>query len=88
MLFKFLESSLHFVELNEDEEFIKKNDPRYKLGKLMELLNERFYKYYKLNQNITIDETMVNFKGTNSMKFTSLQNHINGVLNYIYYQKA
>ena len=54
----------------------------------MELLNERFYKYYKLNQNITIDETMVYFKGTNSMKFASLQNHINGVLNYIYYQKA
>ena len=67
--FKFLESSLHFVELNEDEELLKKNDPRYKLGKLMELLNERFYKYYILNQNITIDETMVHFKGTNSMKF-------------------
>ena len=66
--FKFIESSLHFVEINEEEN--KKNkDPRYKLGKILDLLNDKFNKYYILEQQITIDETIVNFKGTNSMKF-------------------
>ena len=66
--FKFIESSLHFVEINEEEN-VKKKDPRYKLGKILDLLNEKFNKYYILEQQITIDETIVNFKGTNSMKF-------------------
>ena len=44
-------------------------DPRIKLGDFLNILNNKFKKYYILNKNITIDETIISFHGKNSMKF-------------------
>ena len=46
-----------------------KIDPRYKINLYLEKLALNFQKYYDLGENITIDESLIQFKGRNSMKF-------------------
>jgi len=46
-----------------------KLDPRHKIQLYLEKLALNFQKYYQLGQNITIDESLLLFKGRNSMKF-------------------
>ena len=66
--YKMLNSSIHLTqkEMNKSDE---NYDPRYKLGKLIDMLNKNFSKYYNCDQQISIDETMVGYKGNNTMKF-------------------
>ena len=79
-----LSKSLHFPENdNKDKsdsqtsesgtsgttENIIKVDPRYKINFYLEKLAENFQKNYELGENITIDESLLHFKGRNSMKF-------------------
>ena len=59
-------------EKKEKEEQSKNNikyDPRHKIQLYMEKLAKNFQKYYVLGPNITIDESLLHFKGRNSMKF-------------------
>ena len=46
-----------------------KIDPRHKINFYLQKLGENFQKFYELGQNITIDESLLLFKGRNSMKF-------------------
>ena len=46
-----------------------KYDPRHKIQLYMEKLAKNFQKFYVLGPNITIDESLLHFKGRNSMKF-------------------
>jgi len=72
--------ALHFPEKEEGEssssttesmstENAAKEDPRHKINLYLEKLAKNFQKYYDLGENITIDESLVKFKGRNSMKF-------------------
>ena len=54
-------------EISEASNF--KVDPRHKVNLYFEKLNENFQTNYELGQNITIDESLIQFKGRNSMKF-------------------
>ena len=59
-------------EENENEKSNQKGtviDPRHKIQLYLEKLAQNFQKYYVLGQNITIDESLVHFKGRNCMKF-------------------
>lgn len=42
---------------------VKKNDRLEKVGHLLEMLKERWNKYKKPSKNLTIDESMISFKG-------------------------
>ena len=44
-------------------------DPRHKINLFLEKLAKNFQKHYDLGENLTIDESLVHFKGRNSMKF-------------------
>jgi len=44
-------------------------DPRAKFKLYLEKLAQNFQKYYVLGKNITIDESIIQFKGRNNMKF-------------------
>ena len=46
-----------------------KIDPRHKINLYLEKLAKNFQKYYVLGNNVTIDESLLLFKGRNSMKF-------------------
>lgn len=43
--------------------------PRHKINLYLEKLAENFQKHYELGENITKDESLLHFKGRNSMKF-------------------
>ena len=76
-----LAKCLHFPEKEENNEKDKKScesdtyenggmiDPRHKINLYLEKLAENFQKNYELGENITIDESLLHFKGRNSMKF-------------------
>ena len=76
-----LATALHFPETEEKEETDSsmadssklqndpKQDPRHKINLYLEKLAKNFQKYYTLGDNITIDESLIHFKGRNSMKF-------------------
>ena len=75
--------ALHFPEKEKNDEnessieneiittdkTIKKIDPRHKIKLYLESLTKNFQKYYELGRNITIDESLLHFKGKSSMKF-------------------
>jgi len=79
--FFLLSKALHFPEKDEKEdsctsskideksEVSYKVDPRQKVKLYLEKLAQNFQKYYVLGKNITIDESLLKFKGRNSMKF-------------------
>ena len=82
--FYLLSKALHFPEKEEkDDESSTNNstkdddksemsfkvDPRQKIQLYLEKLAQNFQKYYALGANITIDESLLQFKGRNSMKF-------------------
>ena len=48
---------------------MRRVDQRYKINFFLEKLAENFKKNYDLEENITIDESLVYVKGRNSMKF-------------------
>jgi len=56
---------LHFVD--NQEEVKDKNSPNYdnlfKVGKLLDLLLPRFLEVYNPERNLSIDETLIKFKG-------------------------
>ena len=55
------------MDFEETDEFI--NDPRYKIEFFLEELIKNSKKYFKLGKNITIDETMIFFRGRSLMRF-------------------
>jgi len=78
--FFFLSKILHFPEKEDNKEDKSstesddtynniKIDPRSKINLYLEKLAKNFRKYYTLGENITIDESLVHFKGRNSMRF-------------------
>jgi len=79
--FFLLSKALHFPEKEEREEDTScskdedkseisfRVDPRQKINLYLEKLAKNFQKYYILGKNITIDESLLQFKGRNSMKF-------------------
>ena len=76
--FFLIAKALHFPEKEEEDnnssesektENVSNKDPRYKINLYLEKLAKNFRKYYTLGENITIDESLVQFKGRNSMKF-------------------
>ena len=77
--FFLLSKILHFPEKEENKEDKSntesdtyeniKVDPRGKINLYLEKLAKNFRKYYTLGENITIDESLVHFKGRNSMRF-------------------
>ena len=56
-------------EESENSEYYTKVDPRHKIKLYLEKIAKNFQKYYELGRNITIDESLLQFKGRNSMKF-------------------
>ena len=56
------------TESDKIEETLK-IDPRHKINLYLEKLSKNFQKYYVCGKNITIDESLVHFKGRNRMKF-------------------
>jgi hypothetical protein len=62
-----VESSNQETESTSTENI--KIDPRHKINYYLERLSQNFQKYYELGQNLTIDESLLLFKGRNSMKF-------------------
>jgi len=81
--FFLLSKCLHFPEKEEkDEETASstkssddksevsfKVDPRQKVNLYLERLAKNFQKYYVLGKNICIDESLLQYKGRNNMKF-------------------
>ena len=81
--FYLLSKALHFPEKEEKDDESTNNstkdddkseisfkvDPRQKIQLYLEKLAQNFQKYYALGANITIDESLLQFKGRNSMKF-------------------
>ena len=73
--FFLISKSLHFPEYDKDEKDDKssvsnvKIDPRHKIKNYLEKLAQNFQKYYVLGKNVTIDESLLQYKGRNSMKF-------------------
>jgi len=59
------------TEKNEEEDIEEaiKIDPRQKINLYLEKLAKNFQKFYVLGKNICIDESILQFKGRNSMKF-------------------
>ena len=53
----------------DDIENDARADPRQKINLYLEKLAQNFQKNYELGENLTIDESLVHFKGRNSMKF-------------------
>jgi len=60
-------------EIDDTQEEIKPDDlrvdPRKKFKLYLEKLAQNFQRYYVLGKNITIDESILQFKGRNNMKF-------------------
>ena len=81
--FLFLANGLHFPEKEEGNETDStkesesitekennfKVDPRHKINLYLEKLAQNFQKYYECGTNITIDESLLHYKGRNRMKF-------------------
>ena len=67
--------SLHFPDYDKDENNDKsslsniKIDPRHKIKNYLEKLSENFQKYCILGKNVFIDESLLQYKGRNSMNF-------------------
>ena len=55
------------IDVEESDEFL--NDPRYKIQFFLEKLLINSKKYFKLDKNIIIDETMIFFRGRSLMRF-------------------
>ena len=64
--FKMLKKFLHLCDNEKD---ISDKDPFYKVSKLMSLLVNKFEKHYIPSQNMSIDESMIAFKGRSKLRF-------------------
>jgi len=68
--FKMISAALRLKQFKNDEDNIKvSSDPRLKIKLFINTLCSKFQQYYELGQNITIDESVVLFKGRQKMKF-------------------
>lgn len=65
-------SILRYFHLADNSLMPKPNDPDYdklyKVRPLMKLLNSKFKELYNPSRQLSIDESMVKFKGRSSMK--------------------
>ena len=72
--FFLLGTALHFPEKEKKDDDTSsiddiRVDPRHKINLYLEKLALNFQRFYDLGSNITIDESLLQFKGRNSMKF-------------------
>ena len=58
---------LRFLHLNDSALYIRKgepgHDPLYKLRPFMEPLISNFQNHYRLSREVSVDETMISYKG-------------------------
>ena len=58
---------MKFLHLNDSEKYIRKgqpgHDPLYKLRPFLQPLISNFQQHYTLHREVSVDETMISFKG-------------------------